>query len=104
MSPAGTRKPSSRRWSTRSTAPCASRRTRATTCCPWGRRSTPFISQSFCLFAQNGSAQALDDLRGLIEAGRLTPVIDRTYHLADAHEAVPHFVRDRTRGKIAISV
>jgi len=65
---------------------------------------SPFIRQSFRIFAQNGSAQALDDLRGLIEAGRLTPVIDRTYRLAAVHEAVQHFVDNHTRGKIAISV
>jgi NADPH:quinone reductase-like Zn-dependent oxidoreductase len=40
----------------------------------------------------------------LIEAGTLTPVIDRTYPLADTAEAVRHVERGHARGKVVITV
>ncbi|MFE7929258.1 zinc-binding dehydrogenase [Streptomyces sp. NPDC057456] len=40
----------------------------------------------------------------LIEAGSLTPVIDRTYPLADTAEGLRHLERGHTRGKIVITM
>ena len=48
-----------------------------------------------------------DDLRPLtelIESGKVTPVIDRTYPLSEAAEAIAYVGSGRTRGKVAISV
>ncbi|WP_091448705.1 zinc-binding dehydrogenase [Actinokineospora iranica] len=47
------------------------------------------------------------DLRTLaehIDAGRLTPVLDRTYPLADAPEAIAHVHSGQARGKVVITV
>jgi NADPH:quinone reductase-like Zn-dependent oxidoreductase len=43
-------------------------------------------------------------LADLIESGKVTPVIDRTYPLAQAPEALRHFGQGHTRGKIVITV
>ncbi|MFD9321716.1 NAD(P)-dependent alcohol dehydrogenase [Streptomyces sp. NPDC060053] len=40
----------------------------------------------------------------LIEAGSLTPVIDRTYPLADTAEGLRHLEQGHTRGKIVITM
>lgn len=64
----------------------------------------PFVSQRLSLFTQNGSAGALDELRELIEAGRVTPAIDRTYPLAEVPAAMRYFVDEHARGKIAITL
>ncbi|MFF4038376.1 NAD(P)-dependent alcohol dehydrogenase [Streptomyces sp. NPDC001816] len=53
------------------------------------------------------STQSHDDLRllaELIEAGAMTPVIDRTYPLADVPEAVSYLRSGHARGKIAVRV
>jgi NADPH:quinone reductase-like Zn-dependent oxidoreductase len=40
----------------------------------------------------------------LIEAGKLTPVVDRTYPLTDAAEGVRHVEQGHTRGKAVVTV
>ena len=48
-----------------------------------------------------------EDLQGLaemIEAGRVTPVIGKTYALADAAEAIRELEGGHARGKIVITV
>ncbi|MEY9965254.1 NADPH:quinone reductase-like Zn-dependent oxidoreductase [Streptacidiphilus sp. MAP12-16] len=53
------------------------------------------------------STQRHTDLRllaELIEAGSVTPVIDRTYPLADVPEAVRHLKEGHARGKIVVQV
>jgi NADPH:quinone reductase-like Zn-dependent oxidoreductase len=48
----------------------------------------------------------LDDLaylKGLIEEGKLRPVIDRTYPLAEAREAVRYVGTGRARAKVVIT-
>jgi NADPH:quinone reductase-like Zn-dependent oxidoreductase len=44
----------------------------------------------------------LDALRQLIEAGKVTPVIERRYSLAETSEALRHLETGRTRGKVVI--
>jgi len=46
----------------------------------------------------------LDTLRRLTETGQVTPVIDRTYPLAGAPQAIRHLRAGHARGKIAITV
>ena len=43
-------------------------------------------------------------LKGLIEAGKVTPVIDGTYPLREVPEAFRYLEKDHARGKIVISV
>ncbi|GGI97936.1 hypothetical protein GCM10010121_005260 [Streptomyces brasiliensis] len=43
-------------------------------------------------------------LRELAESGKLTPVIDRTYPLAEASEAVRYLEVEHARGKVVVTV
>ena len=43
-------------------------------------------------------------LKELIEAGRITPVIDRSYPLSEAPEAIRYLEQGRARGKVVITV
>ncbi len=65
---------------------------------------SPFVSQKLSVFTQNGTTTSLDQLRDLIEAGLLTPAIDRTYPLAEVPAALRYFVEEHARGKIAITI
>jgi NADPH:quinone reductase-like Zn-dependent oxidoreductase len=56
----------------------------------------PFISQT--------SKPDLLVLRDLAESGRLTPVIDRTFPLAEVPNAIDYVQREQTRGKVVITV
>jgi NADPH:quinone reductase-like Zn-dependent oxidoreductase len=46
----------------------------------------------------------IERLAELVEAGRLTPVIDKTYPLAEAADAMRYLDAGRARGKIAIAI
>ncbi|MGF1662490.1 MAG: NAD(P)-dependent alcohol dehydrogenase [Kineosporiaceae bacterium] len=48
-------------------------------------------------------AEALADLTSLVEGGGLRPVLDRTYPLAAAAEAVRHVAGGHTRGKVVLT-
>ncbi len=50
------------------------------------------------------SAEDLDCLRDFIEAGKVTPVVDKTYPLAQAAEALRHLGGGHSRGKAVIVV
>jgi NADPH:quinone reductase-like Zn-dependent oxidoreductase len=43
-------------------------------------------------------------LKELLEAGKLTPVIDRTYSLGEVPEAIRYLEEGNARGKVVISV
>ena len=51
-----------------------------------------------------GPNKGLADLKELIEAGRLVPVIDRIYRLSEVPEALRYFGEGRHTGKIVISL
>jgi NADPH:quinone reductase-like Zn-dependent oxidoreductase len=68
------------------------------------RALSPFVSQRLLPFLTKWSRQDLDLVRDLIEAGQVTPVIDRTYPLSQAREAMRHLETGHARGKIVIIV
>jgi NADPH:quinone reductase-like Zn-dependent oxidoreductase len=43
-------------------------------------------------------------LKGLIESGKVTPVIDGTYPLSEAPEAIGHVGKGHARGSVVITV
>jgi len=65
---------------------------------------SPFVSQTLRPLITKPSTEDLEFLRGLIEAGSVTPVIDRTYPLSEAADAIRYLETGRARGKVAISV
>ena len=46
----------------------------------------------------------LATLAGMIEAGSVTPVLDRTYPLSETAQALAHVGTGHARGKVAITV
>ena len=63
-----------------------------------------FVSQSLRTFVISTKHEDLVVLKDLIEAGKVTPVIDRTYPLSETAQAIEHVGRGHARGKTAISV
>jgi NADPH:quinone reductase-like Zn-dependent oxidoreductase len=62
------------------------------------------VSQKMGTFVASENAEDLNALRELIEAGKVTPTIDRTYSLAEAAAAIRHVYDGHARGKVVISV
>jgi NADPH:quinone reductase-like Zn-dependent oxidoreductase len=65
---------------------------------------SPLVSQRLVPFLSSSSKEDLTALGELVEAGRITPVIDRTYPLKDAPEAVRYLEEGHARGKVVITV
>jgi NADPH:quinone reductase-like Zn-dependent oxidoreductase len=63
-----------------------------------------FVSQKLGTFSASENAVDLMALRELIEAGKIEPVIDRIYPLADVPAAIRYLVEGRARGKIVITL
>jgi NADPH:quinone reductase-like Zn-dependent oxidoreductase len=64
----------------------------------------PFVRQRLVPFVAKRSGEDLQVMKELIEAGTVTPVIDRTYPLSDVPEAIRHLEHGHARGKIVITV
>ena len=69
-----------------------------------GMVSAPFVSQRVAMFTAAASRDNLATLRDLAEAGKLTTVVDRTYPLAAAADAIRHVETGHARGKVVITV
>ncbi len=65
---------------------------------------SPFVRQRLTIRVARETYVDVERLAELIEAGHLTPVIDRTYQLADTADAMRHLEAGHARGKIAIAV
>ena len=66
---------------------------------------SPFIGgQTMRPLVAKPSSADLQFLRELIEAGRIAPVIDRTYAFSEAPEAIRYLETGHARGKVVISV
>jgi NADPH:quinone reductase-like Zn-dependent oxidoreductase len=64
----------------------------------------PFIREKIKLFVTKPSRADLQALADLIQAGTVTPVIDRCYPLAAAAEAFRHLETGHAHGKIVVTV
>ncbi|WP_019588389.1 NAD(P)-dependent alcohol dehydrogenase [Deinococcus apachensis] len=65
---------------------------------------SPFSRQNLRGVMSTTSTQDLNDLRNLIEAGQLVPVITRTYRLDETADAIRAVAEGHGRGKVVISV
>ena len=63
-----------------------------------------FVSQKLVAFVNSENAEDLVAIKELIEAGKVTPVIDRSYPLSEAPKAIHYLQQGHARGKIAITV
>jgi NADPH:quinone reductase-like Zn-dependent oxidoreductase len=63
-----------------------------------------FVSQRFAALNTKTSRENLATLAGLAESGEVVPVIDRTYPLPEAPEAVRYLELEHARAKVVITV
>jgi NADPH:quinone reductase-like Zn-dependent oxidoreductase len=63
-----------------------------------------FVDQKLTTFISKQNYEDLIVLTELMEAGKITPVIDRTYPLSEAPKAIRYLEQGQARGKIVITV
>ena len=69
-----------------------------------GLALSPFIRQRITNFVNKERGSDLERLTDLIEAGKVTPSIDRGYPLDRVPEAMRHLEAGKARGKVAITI
>jgi NADPH:quinone reductase-like Zn-dependent oxidoreductase len=65
---------------------------------------SPFVSQTLGSLGTKRSKKDLEHLKDLIEAGKLTPVIDQTRSLSEVPEAIRYVEKGHARGKVVITM
>ncbi|MPV90395.1 zinc-binding dehydrogenase [Georgenia ruanii] len=65
---------------------------------------SPFVRQRLTMFLGLVRAETLERLTALLEAGTVTPSLDRTYPLDQATEAIRALETGRVRGKAVIEI
>jgi len=70
----------------------------------WAKILSPFVSQKFDMMLAELNPEDLTILRDLMQAGKVTPVIDRTYKLSEVPEALRYLEQGHARGKVVISM
>jgi NADPH:quinone reductase-like Zn-dependent oxidoreductase len=65
---------------------------------------SPFVGQKLGTFVSRENHEDMIVLKELIEAGKVTPVIDRTYPLSAVPEAIRYMRDGHARGKVVITV
>src|SRR5437763_2594910 len=63
-----------------------------------------FVSQKFITYIAQFNKKDMIVLADLMQSGKLTPVIDRTYKLSDVPEALRYLEQGHARGKVVIAV
>jgi NADPH:quinone reductase-like Zn-dependent oxidoreductase len=65
---------------------------------------SPFVGQTLTTFISSEKYEDMIELKNFIEAGAVTPVIDRTFPLSDVPEAIRYLRDGRASGKVVIAV
>jgi NADPH:quinone reductase-like Zn-dependent oxidoreductase len=65
---------------------------------------SPFLHQRLTMVTAKHRSADLERLAQLVAAGELSPIIDHSYPLYEAPDAMRHLVAGQARGKIAITV
>jgi NADPH:quinone reductase-like Zn-dependent oxidoreductase len=70
----------------------------------WAPALSPFVSQKLTTLAVKHNGADLVVLKDLIEAGKVMPVIGKTYQLREVPQAIRDLEQRRTRGKSIVRV
>jgi NADPH:quinone reductase-like Zn-dependent oxidoreductase len=65
---------------------------------------SPFVGQKLGTFVSRENHEDMIVLKELIEAGKVTPVIDRIYPLSEVPKAIRYMRKGHARGKVVIAV
>jgi NADPH:quinone reductase-like Zn-dependent oxidoreductase len=63
-----------------------------------------FVSQRFVMFIAKLNKEDLTTMCGLMNSGKVTPIIDRRYRLSEAREAIRYLEEGHARGKVVITL
>ena len=63
-----------------------------------------FLSQALITLLARANKEDLAFVRGLMESGKVTPVIDRRYRLSEIPEAIRYVEEGHARGKVVITL
>ena len=69
-----------------------------------GTRVSPFVSQKLTTLAVKHNGADLVVLKDLIEAGKVTPVVGKTYELREVPDAIRDLEQRRTQGKSVVVI
>jgi NADPH:quinone reductase-like Zn-dependent oxidoreductase len=78
----------------------------------WGRVAgnfkagllSPFVKEKFVMYITKVNKDDLKMLADLMQSGKVTPIIDRTYKLSETPEALRYMETGHARGKIVITI
>jgi NADPH:quinone reductase-like Zn-dependent oxidoreductase len=65
---------------------------------------SPFVRQKLGFFISKERQQDLEELRRLLEAGTIRPVVDRTFPLEEVPAAIRYLRDGHARGKVVITI
>ncbi|MEA2487156.1 MAG: hypothetical protein QOF16_810, partial [Actinomycetota bacterium] len=65
---------------------------------------SPFVGQKLGTFIATVTTDDLIVLKDLIEAGRIRPIVDRTFSLDEVPKAISYLIEGHVRGKVVIAV
>ena len=65
---------------------------------------SPFVRQKLGFFISKERRQDLEELRRLLEAGTIRPVVDRTFALEEVPAAIRYLRDGHARGKVVITI
>ena len=68
---------------------------------PWIRRTT---GKKIRILVVRPNIEDIDSMKVLIEAGKVTPVIDKAYPLSDVPKAIGYVGEGQVQGKVVITV
>lgn len=69
-----------------------------------GLLRSAMTKQSYGFFVSDEKQRDLQELAQMLDAGGLTPVVDRTYSLDQAPEAVRYLLEGHTMGKVVVTI
>src|SRR5207253_7629995 len=65
---------------------------------------SPFVSQQMSMMLAEIRQEDLTVMRDLMEAGKVTPVVDKTYPLSQVREAIKYLEAGHARGKVILTM
>ncbi len=65
---------------------------------------SPFVRQNLRMYISKLDEQDLEELRGLLDAGTITPVVDRTFPLDEVPDAIRYLRDGHASGKIVVTI
>ncbi len=68
------------------------------------RALSPFVSQRMRAFFATRSHEDMVYVKNLLESGKVTPIIDRTYALSETSQAISYIEEGHAQGKVVITV